>query len=125
MMDSFVVYHTWKFIGAAEFAVAHQQSGGRIVSIFVLPTAVATLLLILMFWHRHVAITRTQLWICLTCMLIPWVSSALIQIPMQMELSKGRNEVLLHQLITTDWIRVIPSWFMVIVVAKMMFRVMR
>ena len=58
----------------------------------------------------------------LVCAIIPWLSSAFIQIPMQVELSKGKNEVLLQQLITTDWIRIIPTWIMAGIVFTMLVK---
>lgn len=112
MMDSFVVYHTWKFIGPAEFSNAHIESGSRIVPFFVLPMLMTTVFLILLFWYRPSVIPRKLVWIALICAIIPWLSSAFIQIPMQHELSNGKDEVLLQQLIVTDWIRIIPTWIM-------------
>jgi hypothetical protein len=124
-MDSFVVYHTWRFIGAADFALAHMESGRRIVPIFVLPMLAMTVFLILMFWHRPHVISRNMLWICLVCIIIPWLSSAFIQIPMQIKLDNGKDEALLDQLIMTDWIRIIPHWIMIGVVLTMISRCLR
>lgn len=120
MMDSYVVYHTWKFIGPTEFANAHMESGRRIVPFFVIPMLLMTGFLVLLFWFRPQLISRKQLWMALVCCIIPWLSSAFIQIPMQAELSKGKNEVLLQQLITTDWIRIIPTWIMAGIVFTML-----
>lgn len=124
-MDSFVVYHTWRFIGAEEFSLAHMESGSRIVPIFVLPMVVMTAFLILMFWHRPTVISRKMLWISLICTIIPWLSSAFIQIPMQFQLDSGKDEALLNQLITTDWIRVIPHWVLIGVVLTMLARCLK
>ena len=110
MMDSFVVYHTWRFVGEAEFINMHIESGSRIVPFFVMPTMVMTIFLVLQFWHRPKVVTRKQVWLALSCVIIAWISSAFIQIPMQIELDKGRNEELLNMLIVTDWIRVIPTF---------------
>jgi len=120
MMDSFVVYHTWKFIGPSEFANAHVESGRRIVPFFVIPMLLMTVFLVLLFWYRPGVISRKELWLALVCAIIPWLSSAFIQIPMQVELSKGKNEVLLQQLISTDWIRIIPTWIMAGIVFTML-----
>ena len=125
MMDSFVVYHTWKFIGPSEFANAHMESGSRIVPFFVIPMLLMTIFLVLMFWYRPGVISRKLIWMALVCAIIPWLSSAFIQIPMQLELSKGKNEVLLQQLITTDWIRIIPTWLMAAIVFTMLVRCLR
>jgi len=119
MMDSFVVYHTWRFVGDTEFVKMHIASGSRIVPFFVIPTLVMTVFLILQFWHRPKAVSRTLVWIALFSTIIPWLSSAFIQIPMQIELDKGKNEELLNLLILTDWIRVIPTFVLVIVVFTM------
>jgi hypothetical protein len=122
MMDSFVVYHTWKFIGPSEFANAHIESSSRIVPFFVIPMLLMTAFLILLFWHRPNVIRRKLVWMALVCTIIPWLSSAFIQIPMQLELSKGKDEALLGQLITTDWIRIIPTWLMAGIVFTMLMK---
>jgi hypothetical protein len=122
MMDSFVIYHTWRFIGAAEFSEAHIASGSRIVPIFVFPMLLMTIFLILLFWHRPRVISRKMLWTSLICTIISWLSSAFIQIPMQGKLSQGKDIVLLNELIYTDWIRIIPHWVMMMIVAVMIKR---
>jgi hypothetical protein len=124
MMDSFVVYHTWRFTGEAEFAMMHQASGKRIVAVFVIPTLIMTVFLILLFWHRHRSVSRRLIWLALIFTIIPWLSSAFIQIPMQIELDKGRNDQLLNKLITSDWIRVIPSFGLAIVAFCMLRKTM-
>ena len=120
MMDSFVVYHTWRFIGEAEFPLAHIESGSRIVPFLVLPMLLMTLFAILLFWHRPKVISRKLIWIALICLIIGWVSSAFIQIPIQIELDKGKNEELLQWLIDSDWIRVIPTWILMTIVLVML-----
>lgn len=109
MMDSFVVYHTWKFIGDTEFPIAHIESGNRIVQVFVFPLLLTTVLLVLLFWHRAIAIPRRLLWIALACLGVAWLSSIFIQIPMQLELDKGKNTELLQKLVDSDWIRFVPQ----------------
>ena len=78
-----------------------------------------TVFLILQFWHRPLAVPRRLVWIALFCVIIPWLSSAFIQIPMQIELDKGKNDELLNMLIVTDWIRVIPTFVLVTLVFTM------
>lgn len=109
-MDHFVIYHTWRFVGEADFIKMHIESGSRIIPFFVLPTFIMTIFLVLLFWHRPKAVSRTLVWIALACVTIAWLSSAFIQIPMQAELDKGKNEELLDMLLLTDWIRVVPSF---------------
>jgi len=125
MMDSFVVYHTWKFIGNAEFPLAHAESGSRVVQVFVLPLIATTVFLILLFWHRPTAISRKLIWVALISIMIAWLSSAFIQIPMQIELDKGLNPALLQKLIDSDWIRFVPQMVFLISVLAMMSKSLR
>jgi hypothetical protein len=63
MMDSFVIYHGWQFVGVTEFPRVHGEMGNRIVLFLVLPTLLMTILTIMMFWKRPVNIPRS--WIAL------------------------------------------------------------
>jgi hypothetical protein len=116
LMDGFAVYHTWRFVGEAEFVKMHIESGSRIIPFLVLPALVMTFFLVLQFWHRPKAVSRRLIWIAVPCVVITWLSSAFIQIPMQMELDKGKNVELLNALILSDWIRVIPTFVLAAVV---------
>jgi len=93
-------------VGPEEFAAFHNVAGTRTRIVFVLPLLIMTLFTVLMLWHRPVAVPRRLVWIALTCTIIPWLSSAFIQIPIQVALSTGKDEDLLEKLIITDWIRV-------------------
>lgn len=121
VIDSFAMYHSWLFVGEEEFAMVHQQSGQRILLFFVFPTLVLTIITIMMFWHRPVIIPKRLLWFAFSCQMISWISSAFIQIPIQMQLDSGKDIELLNKLITTDWIRIIAWMFYIVVV----FRIMR
>lgn len=122
-MDGFVIYHSWRFVGDAEFVQMHIESGKRIIAFFVIPTLIMTVFCILQFWHRPKVVTRKLVWGALICTIIPWLSSAFIQIPMQGKLSQGKDGILLEQLILTDWIRVIPGWGLGIIVLIMLIRI--
>lgn len=122
MMDSFAMYHTWKFVGEAEFIQMHKEASSRIIPVFVIPTLVMTIFLVLQFWHRPRAVSIKLVWISLVCTIIPWLSSVFIQIPMQIALDKGKNDELLQRLIASDWIRVIPTFVLAGVVFMMVKR---
>jgi hypothetical protein len=124
MMDSFVVYHSWKFVGAAEFAQVHQQSSIRIVQVFVSATFLMTITTVILLWKRPANIPRQWIWIALACEIVSWVSSAVIQIPIQGQLSQGRNEDALNRLIMTDWIRIAAWVFYIVVASRMLVRVL-
>lgn len=108
VMDGSAFYPSWRLVGETEFAAYHTLIGQRIVVTFVLPLLAATALLIGLFWFRPAYIPKWFFWALLTGNLIGWISSALIQIPIQAQLSQAKNDALLDTLMLTDWIRVIP-----------------
>jgi hypothetical protein len=120
-MDSFAMYHTWKFVGPSEFVEMHKASGSRIVNFLVIPTLIMTVFLILQFWHRPKAVSSRLVRVALICTIIPWLSSIFIQIPIQVRLDHGKDDALLQWLIASDWIRVIPT----IVLAGVVFVMIR
>lgn len=124
LLDSFAIYHSWLFVGEEEFAAVHQATSQRIILFFVLPTLILTIVTILMFWYRPAAIPRHLLWFAFSCQMVSWISSALIQIPIQAQLSKGKDEALLNKLIATDWIRIV-AWVVYIAIAIQIIRRLR
>ena len=125
VMDSFVIYNGWRFVGEAEFAKLHQEDGTRIVALFVLPMLIYTVLTVLLLWFRPTGISKKLVWIALSCQIIAWLSSAFIQIPMQFQLDKGKDAALLEQLIVSDWIRVIAGIVLTGVIIKMLFQAVK
>lgn len=124
VIDSFALYHSWLFVGHDEFAVVHQQSGQRILLFFVLPTLILTVITILMFWHRPAIIPKKLIWFGLGCQMVSWISSALIQIPIQLQLDNGKDLDLLNKLIATDWIRII-AWIVYIGIVLRMIKILQ
>jgi hypothetical protein len=122
IIDSFAIYHSWLFVGEDEFAAVHQAAGQRIILFFVLPMVVLTIVTALMFWFRVNIIPRNLLWSAFTCQVVSWISSVLIQIPIQMRLDRGKDEELLNKLITTDWIRTIAWVIYIAIVIQMILR---
>jgi len=124
MMDSFVVYHGWRFVGVAEFPLVHEETGKRIVQVLVFEVLIMTVITILMFWHRPSGISKKWLIAALACELVSWVSSVLIQIPIQFSL-KSKDEAALQRLVTTDWIRIIAWVVYIIIVSRMLVIILK
>jgi len=124
MMDSFVVYHGWKFVGVAEFAVVHEETGKRIVQVLVMETLLMTLMTILMLWSRPFNVSKKWIAAAFGCELISWVSSVIIQIPIQFGLHH-KDEAALQRLLTTDWIRIAAWLAYIIIVSRMLLVVLR
>lgn len=105
-VESFVNYPTWKLIGAAEFKTYHNALSPLIIKFMVLPWLLETVLTIALFWLRPRVIPVWMITLSLILNLIVWVSSALIQIPIQIELGeKGFSLYLIDVLLETDPIR--------------------
>ena len=122
-MDSFVIYNSWNFVGAEEFAAMHQATGQRIVVTFVLPTVLLLVLNILQYWFRPATVPRSWVTMALIAQLTGWLSSVFIQIPIQMQLSQGKDEALLEKLIVSDWLRVVAWLIYMVIVVAMLYRV--
>ena len=122
VMDSFAIYHSWLFVGEAEFANMHQKISDRIVSLYVLPLVICTIVNVLLFWFRPASLPKCLVWRTFACVMVIWLSSVFIQIPIQFQLHHGKDLALLNKLILTDWIRVI-AWFIFIGIVVNMGRI--
>jgi len=124
MMDSFVIYHGWKFVGVAEFPRVHEEMGNRIVPFLVVPTLLMTILTVMMFWKRPLNIPKSWIALAFFFELVSWISSVVIQIPIQFSLH-FKDEAALHRLLVTDWIR-IAAWFgYITMVSRMLITILK
>ncbi len=111
-VESFVNYPSWALIGAAEFRPYHQFISPRVIAFLVAPVALGSVCTLLLLWSRPRAV---PLWmVCATVALqaATWVSTATIQIPIQVALSSGGQDLaLLDRLSSTNfWYRRVPMF---------------
>lgn len=105
-IEAFVNYRTWPLVGTEEFRVYHQTLTTLVVRLMVIPIAIKSFLVAVLFLLRPSFAPRWALGILLILEIVGWVSSITIQIPIQQQLSEtGFSQDLLDQLIATDWIR--------------------
>jgi hypothetical protein len=104
MVNAFVGYRTWPWVGEAEFTKFHQVDAQYVIPVFVVFFFLNVVPLILLFWFRPVSIPKGLVWAALVVYLINLVSTITIQIPIQAELSKGYSLELIDKLIWTDMI---------------------
>lgn len=105
-VQSFVNYPTWRLIGAAEFQAYHQAMSALIIKVMVLPWLLEIVLTVLLLWLRPQPLPRWPVVLALTLHLIAFISTALIQIPIQTQLSEhGLSLAHLEKLLATDPIR--------------------
>lgn len=126
MINSMVAYRTWKFVGPNEFPKFHQADAEGIIPFFVMVFLATFILQLLLFWFRPLVISKSTVWTALALNLIVLISTATIQFPIQMELSKGLSIELIDKLIRTDFLfRRIPMVGLAIVNAYMLFKVVK
>ena len=126
-VESFVNYPTWRLIGPDEFLAYHQALSPLIIGYMVIPLIAATILTMLLAWFRPTQIPHWAIWTSVLFQMINWVSTAAIQIPIQMELSSaGLSLPLIDQLIFTNfWFRKIPQIINIILFLWMMSLLLR
>lgn len=109
-VESFVNYSSWHLIGSDEFVAYHQFIGPRILTFLVAPALLGTVFTALMLWARPTIIPQWAVWAAIAAQAIVWVSTATIQVPIQLQLSEhGLSLELLERLIESNfWLRRIP-----------------
>lgn len=110
VIESFVNYASWPFIGDDEFIAYHQFISPRVLAFLVAPLLLGTAFTILMLWSRPVAIPAWAVWAAIAAQAVVWVSTVTIQVPIQLQLSDhGLSVELIERLIETNfWLRRIP-----------------
>jgi hypothetical protein len=109
-VESFVNYPSWHLIGSDEFVAYHQFIGPRVLTFLVAPALLGTVFTVLMLWARPTVIPLWAVWAAIAAQVIVWVSTATIQVPIQLQLSAhGLSLELVERLIKTNfWLRRIP-----------------
>jgi len=110
-VESFVNYPTWRLIGANEFLAYHHAISPLVIAYMVIPMLLATVLTLLLVWFRPAQIPRWAIRLSVILQMLVWVSTATIQIPIQIQLSaSGLSLPLIDQLIFTNlWFRKVPQ----------------
>lgn len=109
-VESFVNYSSWHLIGSDEFVAYHHFIGPRVLTFLVAPALLGTVFTVLMLWARPAVIPLWAVWAAIAAQAIVWVSTATIQVPIQLQLSAhGLSLELVERLIATNfWLRRIP-----------------
>src|SRR5688572_9780433 len=83
MMDYFSIYRPWKLIDEDDFAAFHQYQGQFVINIFVIPSAVMTLLNIAVLIFPPAYANRRLILFSLIAYAFDWIFSFTMQIPIQ------------------------------------------
>lgn len=109
-IESFVNYPSWPLIGSDEFVAYHRFLSQRVLMFLVAPAILGTLFTILMLWSRPAVIPLWAVWAAIAAQVVVWISTATIQVPIQLQLSAhGLSLELIERLVETNfWLRRIP-----------------
>jgi hypothetical protein len=110
-VESFVNYPTWHLIGPNEFRAYHQALSPLVIGYMVIPMLISTVLTMLLLWFRPAPVPRWAILLAVVLQLIIWISTAAIQFPIQVQLSRdGLSLPLIERLIFTNWwLRKVPQ----------------
>ena len=102
LMEHFALFYAWTLIPANQSsALQHVQyrSGLRALYVYVIPK---TMLTICTF-----ALVRShpRLWWSVLCLGVSWVSSFLVQVPLQLKVRETGDRAALVRLLKTTWVR--------------------
>ena len=109
-IESFVNYPSWHLIGSDAFLNYHKFIGPRVIALLVAPALLGTVLTIGLLRYRPVTIPLWSVWVAIALQIVMWVSTATIQVPIQLQLAvQGAVPALLERLMETNWwLRRIP-----------------
>lgn len=125
MMDYFTIYYSWNLISEADFARLHQYQSVFIISIFVIPAAVMTVLNILVVLFPPRYMSRKLPGLALGVYAFDWIFSFSIQIPIQFKLHNGKDMGLLNELMRTNWWRFTADAIQFVIVCILFWQLLR
>lgn len=103
-VESLVNYPVWHIIGPSDVWINyHKALGPGIIATLAVPALLLQLITnILLLFFRPSLVPKWTVWVTLLLLLIAIISSAIIQIPIQVQLDTGYTKELVDRLISTD-----------------------
>lgn len=125
-VESFVNYPTWLLLDQSDFKAYHNALGPRIVWSMVVPFVLSTAFNGLLFWFRPSFVPRWAVWAALLLALVGWLSTVMVQLPIQAQLSEyGYSREAIERLIETSRsMRDVPGYLRLGVAFWMLLRVL-
>lgn len=120
MMDYFLLYPSRFFVGENEFVQYHKSLEAAIWPISVIPFLLLIVMNMWLIWFSPKEVPRTLTWLSLTCLILDFLSTVLLQAPWNYELSGGKNIELMQKITDTNWLRVFLETSQVVIVFLML-----
>ncbi len=114
-----IIYPSFRSIPEKVFVQYHRWYVMRI-GLFVFPLMMAELVLI----YRLATISEWNMYVlvCVLMIVVVWLSTICIQVPIHRRISKEKSIVLIDKLIDTNWLRTI-AWSVKTLVATFLFKI--
>lgn len=125
VIDNYVVYRAFAVVGENEFVAFRAVFSPLIIAFLVIPLILRSVFSVLLLWLRPKAIRLRHVWLFLFCQTVAWISTFTVQIPIQIELGKGKNPELIQQLMNSIWLRTTMNVACAAIMLWMMFLVIR
>lgn len=122
MMDYFLVYPSRAIVGDGEFVAYHALLEAAIVPVSVIPFFVITIQNVFLFWSRPANVEKGLVVVSICCLLLDWISTIFVQIPMNVALNAGKDMSLIQKVIDTNWGRVFLESTQALSVLMMMLK---
>ncbi|KAK4541073.1 hypothetical protein LTR36_008298 [Oleoguttula mirabilis] len=104
LMEHLTLFFTWSLVSSdKDLKIIQQFSGMRTLYIYVLPTIALTLVTATFMYE-----TRGHFWWqwwCMGCLVVSWVSGAVVQGPLQIRVRERQDRVALARLRGSSWVR--------------------
>ena len=122
MMDYLLVYPSRAIVGENEFVAYHALLEKAILPVSVLPFFIITIQNVFLLWFRPANVEKGLVVISLCCLLLDWISSIFVQIPMNLRLNEGKDLALIQEVMATNWERFFlestQAFFVVVMMVK-------
>ena len=106
LSEHFAIMPGWRDVGAGEFHEVHVAQGTGLVFVYVIAKIALTVLIGALLFIAPSTIPRELLGVSAGLLAVSWVSSFVLQIPIQSRIRDHKTPALIERLYRTDWIRV-------------------
>ena len=125
MMDYMLIYPSRLIIGENEFVGYHALLEERIIPVSVMPFSVITLINIILLFRRPVEVPLKFLIISMVCLVLDWISTIFVQIPINLQLNNGKDVALINDIISNNRGRVVLESVQAFAVIKIIYHIMK
>lgn len=102
LMEQFTLFYAWTLVPESQPAILQRvqaNSGLRAMYVYVVPKVIVTV------WTVTLLREHPQLWWSVLCLGVSWVSSFMVQVPLQLKVREAGDRAALERLLKTTWTR--------------------